>query len=189
MNKKEWFAALKSFKQARCQYNTIPHRSSLSDEKEWHCRIIGGEFIGWYQHHLRGILAERLALRVRQFDPSPLIVFTTTIPGLIAAQEIMQEPPENLVYLLQSDFEKWEKQNLVDEFTFHIHHWSYFRPLNQDELTQASKMYSEVNPEELRIHASGDLWGELCGVGCEHLWRWNGQKMELLEEAFSQVRF
>lgn len=189
MNKQEWLTSLKSFIQEKYRCNPIPQRNTLSDEEEWHCRIIGGEFIGWYQHHLRGILEERMALRVRQFDPKPILVFTTTIPGLVAAQEIMRDPPENLVYLPHSEFEEWEQQNPVDEFTFHIHHWSYFRPIDRELLTKACKLYPKVNAEEFRIHTSGDLWGEMCGVGGDHLWRWNGQEMELIEEAFVQVRF
>lgn len=189
MNKKEWLAALKSFQQTRTQYNPIPQRSSLSEEEEWHCRLIGGEFIDWYQHHLRDILEQRIALEVGAFDPKPIIVFTTTIPGLIAVQEIIPKPPENLVYLLHSEFEEWQKQNSVDEFTFHIQHWSYFQPLNRELLTQARKMYPFDSSRSFRLHTSGDLWGERCGVGADHLWRWNGQEMELLEEAFSQVRY
>lgn len=189
MHKQEWLAALKAFVQKRSENNPISPRSTLSEEEEWHCRIIGGEWINWYQRHLRTILQERMVLRVQQFDPEPLIVFTTTMPGLVAAQQIMQEPPENLVYLLHSEFVAWEQHNPVDSFTFHIHHWSYFQPISQQLLAQASARYPDLDPQAFRIHASGDLWGERCGVGGEHLWRWNGERMELLEEAFTQVRF
>lgn len=189
MNKQEWLAKLKSFAQTRYQSNPIPPRNTLSEEQEWYCRIIGGEFIRWYQNYLQTILQERMALRVQQFDPEPIIVFTADIPGLVAAQEIIPNPLENLVYLLHSDFEEWEKQNPVDQFTFHIHHWSYFQPIDQELLKQASQAFPNLDSKEFRIHASGDLWGERCGVEGHHLWRWNGQRMELLEEAFSQVRF
>jgi len=43
-----------------------------------------------------------------------------------------------------------------------------------------------VPENEFRIHSTGDLWGENCDVFGEHLWRWDGHEMELLEEAFSQ---
>ena len=124
-----------------------------------------------------------------KFDPKPLIVFTTSIPGLVAAQEIMPEPSEDLVYLLHSEFEEWQQQHSVDEFTFHIRHWSYFRHIDQELLARARKAFPQVKAEEYRTHTSGDLWGEQCGIEGEHLWCWNGQEMELLEEAFSQARF
>ena len=149
----------------------------------------GGEFIGWSQRHLREILRQRTALKMMKFDPKPLIVFTTTILGLVAAQEISPETPENLVYLLHEEFMDWEKQHAVDEFTFHIHQWSYFRDIDQALLTRAQEAYPIVRVDEFRIHTSGHLWGEQCGVQEAHLWCWNGQEMELLEEAFSQAVF
>lgn len=187
MNKQVWSDALKEFTQTQRHQNPIPDRDSLSDEEEWHCRIIGGEFMGWYQRHLRDILGQRTVLRVMNLDPKPLIVFTTTMPGLVAAQEIMPEPSENLVYLLHSEFEEWEQEHQVDEFNFHIHHWSYFQKIDEELLSQAKDKYPEVGTPEYRIHTSGDLWAEQCGVQGKHLWRWSGEEMELLEEAFSQV--
>jgi hypothetical protein len=189
MNKQNWSVSLKSFTQAQREQTPIPLRNSLSEEEEWQCRIIGGDFLGWCQHHFRDILQQRMALRIGDFDPNPIIVFTTTMPGLVAAQEIMPEPSENLVYLLHSEFKKWEKKHLVADFKFHIHHWSYFRPIDQEILTRAQEVFPEVKAAEYRIHTSGELWGKHCGVEDEHLWRWNGQQLELLEESFSQVQF
>ena len=187
MDKQEWLTALKSFVKEQRQNNPIPERSTLSDEEEWQCRIIGGEFISWYQQHLPDILDQRVVLRITKFDSEPLIVFTTSMPGLVAAQEIMPEPSNNLVYLLHTEFDDWEKEHPVDTFSFHIHHWSYFRQIDQELLLRAQETYPEVSVEEYRIHTSGDLWGEQCGVQGEHLWRWNGEEMKLLEEAFSQM--
>jgi hypothetical protein len=185
MNKHDWSSSLKEFIQTQRQHIPIPSRDGLSEEEEWHCRIIGGEFMGWYERHLRDILGQRVALRVMKFDPDPLIVFTTTMPGLVAAQEIMPEPSENIVYLLQDEFKAWENEHPVHVFTFHIHHWSCVQQIDQELLPQAQADYPEVSKEEYRIHVTGDLWGEQCGTEGVHLWRWDGQKMELLQEAFS----
>jgi hypothetical protein len=190
MNKKTWFTELKSFQQAGFQSDPIPARHSLSEEEEWHCRIIGGEFIRWYQHHLSYILQQRMALQIRQFDREPLLVFTTSIPGLVAAREIIKAPIEDLVCLLHHEFEKWEIQHPVDEFNFHIHHWSYFQStLDGELLALAQTRYPEIDREEFRLHSSGDLWGEGCGVGEHHLWRWHDRKMQLIEESLSQINF
>jgi hypothetical protein len=190
MNKKEWTVALTSFVQAQRQHNPYPHRETLSDEEERHCQIIGGEFWTWKQRHLPDIIKERMALSLMtKFDPKPLIVFTTTIAGLVAAQEIIPKPPNNLVYLLHTEYQDWEKEHSVDEFTFHIHHWSTFQKIDRKLLSKAKKAYPEVNSEKFRVHTCGDLWGEQCGVEGEHLWSWNGQDMVLVEEAFSEVVF
>jgi hypothetical protein len=68
MKKQEWSTALKSFAQNQRQHNPIPNRDTLSVEEEWQCRIIGGEFISWYQQHLRGILGQRETLIIKNFD-------------------------------------------------------------------------------------------------------------------------
>lgn len=163
MNKQTWLTALKSCQQAELQVNPVPDRNNLSEEEEWHCRIIGGEFIGWYRHHLSEILQQRMALEIKQFDTEPIVIFTTSLPGLVAAREIIKEPTENLVYLLHSEFEEWEVRHPVDEFIFHIHHWSYFQPtVDRELLALAQTRYPEIDRTEFRIHSSGDLWGEGC---------------------------
>jgi hypothetical protein len=130
-----------------------------------------------------------MALNVMQFNPDPVIVFTTSIPGLVVAHEILQILPTNLVYLHHADFEEWEQQHPVDRFTFHIHHWSYFQPVSQELAKRASEQYLQIASEKLRIHANGDLWRERCGIAGQHLWRWNGQGMALVEEAFSHLQY
>ena len=186
MKKREWSIALKSYIEAQRRQNPILDRDSLSDEEEWQCRIIGGEFIRWYENYLHDILSQRSALMINNFDPDPLIVITTTMPGLVAMHEIISKPQENIVYLDNEEFEAWEKKNPVDEFTFHIHHWSYFRSVDQKLSKQVRESFPSVNVDELRIHSNGDLWGDNCGVFGDHLWQWNGHEMALLEEAFCQ---
>jgi len=189
MNKHEWSNSLKSFVEARRCQNPILDRQNLSTEEEWQYQIIGGEFISWHRNHLGDILNQRMALRVMDFDPEPLIVFTSNMPGLVAAKEIIRQPSDNLVYLMHEEFEEWSQNNIVDEFVFHIHHWSYFRQIDEDLLRQAQENYPDVLEESYRIHVTGDLWGDRCGVQGEHLWSWNNEEMQLLEEAFSHIRF
>jgi hypothetical protein len=131
-----------------------------------------------------------MALQIGQFDREPILVFTTSIPGLVAAQEIIKAPIEDLVYLLHHEFEQWEIQHPVDEFSFHIHHWSYFQStIDRELLALAQVRYPQIDRAEFRIHSSGDLWGEGSGVGEHHLWRWNSKEMQLIEESFSQTSF
>ena len=73
MNKQEWAGALKSHAQAQRQRNPIPDRDSLSDEDEWHCRIIGGEFTDWFKRQLRNIVGKRTALGVMSFDSKKIL--------------------------------------------------------------------------------------------------------------------
>lgn len=189
MNKQEWTNSLKSFVEARRSHTPILSQEDLSTEEEWQYKIIGGEFISWYRNHLSNILDQRMALRVMDFDPEPLIVFTSTMPGVVAAKQIIGEVSDKLIYLMHEEFEEWSQDNSVDKFTFHIHHWSYFREIDQDLLEQAQENYPEVSQDSYRIHVTGDLWGERCGTQGEHLWSWHDGEMKLLEEAFSHIMF
>jgi hypothetical protein len=74
----------------------------------------------------------------------------------------------------------------VDEINFHIQHWGYFHEIEHDLLAQAKEAYPAVGVDEFRVHSTGDLWGEQCGAFGDHLWRWDGHELELLEEAFAQ---
>lgn len=189
MNKREWTTALKSFVQAQRKAIPVPDRDNLTGEEEWHCRIIGGDFINWQQRRLHDILEQRTVLRIGAFDPEPLIVFTTSLPGLVAAQEITPSPPNNVVSLLHDEFTVWERRSPLDTFTFHVHHWSYFGRPDRALLARAQEAYPGVEAVEYRVHSSGDLWGEQCGAENTHLWRWHGNDMELLEEGFSHLTF
>jgi hypothetical protein len=191
-DKSTWAAALKTYIAERREAVPIPPRDSLTEEDEWHCRVIGGELIAWHQSGLRHILMQRHALRVMEFEAKPLIVFTTSMAGLVAAQEIIPEPQGDLVYLLDEEFTQWQERHStseVSEFQWHIHHWSYFRAINEKLLRRARGAYSEIDASGFRLHVSGDLWGESCGAEDEHLWRWDGGEMELLEEGFSRAVF
>jgi hypothetical protein len=189
MNKQDWSGALRNFIKEQRLHSPIPNRDALSDEEEWHCRIIGGGFRAWYQNRLRQILLERSILTIAGFDPDPLIVFTAPLAGLVVAQEVMPETPENLVYLGHQEFKEWEREHLVDAHTFHIHHWSYFTGAEGEMLEAIQQTFPTVSVDQIRIHVSGDLWGEQCGIEIYHVWQWNGEKMILLEEAFSHVVF
>jgi hypothetical protein len=191
MNKSQWQAELKSFSQELYRSQPLPPRESLTPEEEWQCRIIGGDLIGWHQYALPHIMNERNALRICNFDPQPVQVFTSTIPGLVAAHVILTDLGEqapDIIYLPHDTFTAWCQEHSLSR-TAYIHQWSYFEPLYNESLVEASQKYETIPPQDFRLHTSGDLWGENCGTEQSHLWRWNGQEMELVQEAFVQIMF
>ena len=99
-----------------------------------------------------------------------------------------------------------------DYAEFCVHVWSHFahpiaadpQPDSDDEdddggdpggiegwpstgLSSAQHAFPEVNPEEFRLHVVGNLWGPQAGSSQQHLWRWDGRKLELLREDSSFV--
>lgn len=188
MNKREWSKALQLFLQSQYVSNPIPDLKNLSDEEKWQYRIIGGGLVNWLNNIFPDISQERMAVFMSECDSDPLVVLTSTMAGLIAVQEITKDSDDSIIYLFHTDFEKWEEQHPVDEdeLPFLIHHWSYFCEIDQELLIRAKEAYPSINVEEFRIHREGHLWGPRCGRFWDHLWKWNGGEMELLEQEFSQ---
>lgn len=189
MKKDDWGEALRDYVQTQRQRNPIPDRDTLSPEEEWHCRVIGGEFLQWDQRGLDQIMQQRYVLKAVGFDPEPLIVITTSMPGLVAMKEIAPEPPPDLVYLLHEEFQTWESQHPVHSMTFHIHHWSFFEPADGEVVLQARSDHPDAPVSSLRVHRTGTLWGRNGGSTCQHLWQWQGEKLALLKEAISRAVF
>ncbi|MEI6429559.1 MAG: hypothetical protein WCO45_14435 [Pseudanabaena sp. ELA607] len=192
MHKSQWLAKLTAFSNELYQNQPIPERITLTPEEESQCRMIGGDFISWQQNNLSHILMERHALRIKRFDPEPIIVFTSTTPGLVAAKQIInhvQDDLNHIIYLPHDDFKQWEQNNPIEEMTFHIHQWSYFQGMSSDLMAMAAERHGAIAPRDLRVHITGELWGERCGMEQAHLWFWDGQELELLEESFSYIRF
>lgn len=185
MNKQEWSDSLRALAAAKRMRKPVPERTTLSAEEEAQCQVIGGAFISWFEERLQNIAAERTAIKSLHSDPQPVVVFTTTMPGLVATREIITEPDDNLICLLDTEFQKWERDHPVDDFTFHIRHWNYFKKPDRSTLSQAKKAFPGIDATEFRIHVLGDRWGELCGHESLHLWRWNGKDLDLVEQSFS----
>jgi hypothetical protein len=183
MNKAEWTSELKDHIKVCRIIMPIPDRESLTPEDQGKCRAIGSEFLSWQKLELPQIMAYRIAAR-QGFDPEPLFVITTDLPGMSALKEILPEPPIYLVFLLHEEFEAWKVAHPVDSFTFHIHHWSFFEAFDSELLAQAKAAFPDVDEASLRLHQTGNLWAEQAGVTGQHLWQWDGQEMVLLKEAF-----
>lgn len=189
MRKDDWGEALREHVRARRERSPIPERHTLSPEEEWQCRVIGGEFLQWNRMGLEHIHDQRHALGWLDFDPEPLIVITTSMPGLVAMREIVPEPPPDLFYLLHEEFQAWEGQQPMDSLAFHIHHWSFFEPADREVVFRARSSHPEAPASSLRVHETGTLWGKNCGSTGQHLWRWQDERLVLLEEAFSSAVF
>lgn len=189
MDRVAWTEALEAFAREQRQEHPLPAREDLAGEEDWCYRIIGGDFISWSRQRLPDILTERLALRVKNFDPEPLIVFSTSTPGLVAARDIIPPEAEGVFCVPHEAFDGWDRAHPVDSFTFHVHFWSYFARPEGQRLAYAREHYPDVPADELRVHHTGELWGERCGLFGDHLWRWHDEEMELLQEAFAHGQF
>ncbi len=198
----DWFNCLRRHIAERRAEDPLPNRNDLTSEQELQCQIIGGNFIAWLDECGPALLLERSVLPNRVgWEKDPFIVFTSSAPGLVAAQEILEDGPDIIVYLYHQEFTDWLKGNADDKYRWHIHTWSFFAPLSAEtempldsetemlldpEAEKKAQRYPLASGESLRLHREGTMCGESFGRGGDHLWKWNGEELTLLEECFRQ---
>jgi hypothetical protein len=164
----------------------IPPRETLSPEEEEQCLITGGSLIQWLNSHGPEFLRQRAFFKeIMPIAKDPVLVFTSNMPGLVAAQEILDPCPEKIVYLLESEYAECELRRLDPDYRHHVHFWSVFRePVDPEFAKRASEQYPLAAGACYWQHSEGTVWGEPAGRGVDHLWSWNGTQLDLLEEAF-----
>ena len=122
-------------------------------------------------------------------EPDPCIVFTTDVPGLVAAEEILDRS-DRIACLSGTAFDLWLSQEPDENFRWHVCVWSRFcDPIDADVLEAAREAFPLPEERTYWLHSEGTLWAPLAGRGVDHLWAWDGQEPELLEEAFQSRVF
>ncbi len=183
----EWANSLREEIAQHRSESPLPDRASLSHVDEQRCRIVGGAFIAWLENYGPHFLQERsMMAHMLQVDPEPFIVFTSDAPGLVAAQEIIGNDNERVTFMFEHEYES--SPTVADDPTFacHVHFWSAFKDGVESSIEEEAKSKFPI-PVDCSYwqHSEGTLWGVNCGRGVDHLWQWDGQKPELLEEAIS----
>ena len=113
-------------------------------------------------------------------------MWTTDVPGLVAAAQILRPCQPDVVPLLEAEYTTSSIGPSDPESTWHIHVWSFIRPALQPALAGRARSAYPI-PEGCNYwqHSEGTVWSRHTGRGAEHLWRWDGREAELLEEAFT----
>ncbi|NJK93489.1 MAG: hypothetical protein HC904_17745 [Blastochloris sp.] len=182
-----WIRQLREYIAACRTERPIKGPEQLTDEVGWQYNIIGSSFMQWLKQYGPLLIQERAV--ISDFDKlknDPLIVFTGEEPGLVAAQHILRDESERVVYLHRDEYDTWEKGHPDPKFRWHIHTWSYFGSLDGEMGKRAREKYPLKDSETYWIHIEGTNCGELFGRGAEHLWKWDGEKPTLLEECFNR---
>lgn len=169
---------------ARCrEAKPIPRRNSLTLADEWQCRILGGSLVNGLRRDQPHIIQEASALRVLDVDSDRLIVFTSTLPGLVAAREILGPDDDRVAYLLEDEFSTFNEQDYDEACRWHIHKWSFFVEGGHLE-TYARPKHPLPKGATYWIHDDGCVWAQNAGDAVQHLWTWDGVKPTLVEERF-----
>ena len=162
----------------------IVKREKLSPLAKQQYQILGGDLIQWHNNVADDLLSERAFLgKMKGWDPNPVGFFISTMPGLVAIQEILGGENERFVWGLPKDFKLLEDRD--EENIFHVEYVSLFKkPRSKAELTELAKSHPLATGESYYIHAVESVMGPLFVRGVKHLWKWDGKKLDLLEEGW-----
>ena len=183
----EWSSQLRSHALACRASVPLPKRDELSPAEDWQRRIVGSSLVNWLRKVGPRFLQERAVLsKLLEIDREPFIVFTSDIPGLVAASEILGANHERAGFLLEDEFDSLLRQVEDPNYCWHVHVWSVFRKVIAPTFeAEARTKYPIPDGSTYWQHSEGTMWAVNAGRGGDHLWRWDGQTPELLEEALT----
>ncbi len=183
----KWEAALREHAAQEHETRPLPPRAQLSPLEERQCRVLGGTLISWLRQHSGPLLTEREVLKDSfKVESDPVIVVISDKPGLTAAREILEGAPFPIFYLSQAGFDAFLEKHPDETFRWHVVFTSYFHQSADADLQAKMNALAQLSPgEEFWLHREASTLAPLFERGCDHLWRWGGEELSLVEEAFS----
>lgn len=116
------------------------------------------------------LIGESLAETMKVGAPWALLVFTSSVPGLAAAAERLDDVPRRCVCLLAEEFERLDPTVPPCEHDPpYVHVWSDFRPANH-------ALAPNGQPRHW-CHTSGHYAGPLAAGGWGRRYEWNGESL------------
>lgn len=167
-----------------------PIRGELSDRddlgplQDWQRRVTGGLLVQFFEFLEESEPEERYP----QLEDHPLherlFLMISDAPGLCAAEELMDTDSPQAFPIIKEEWHRFlEDPDTTDDedFTHHYEFWSVWHrniPENWD-VPDLEPGYSYW------IHEEGFALADQAGRGAQHLWSWDGEKFELVEEMSS----
>ncbi len=181
-----WFLELQQYCQECHRQRPIPERERLSAAEDVQCTYIGGSLFAWLERTGPQFLRERKSRhKVMGLTPNPGVVFTSNTAGLVAAADVLESRQGTVAFLLEDEFQQWLAESPDEQYKWHVHVRSFFRQHPDAAfLQQAKKRYPLAPGSVYWQQSESTMWGKLAGKGVEHLWRWDGERVELVAEAF-----
>ena len=168
----------------RRQEVPIVSRENLSPLAEQQNQILGTDLLDWLNERADSLLSERAMFSAtNNWHKDPMIFIVSTMPGLLASQEIIGDKKAPVVWGLPEDFDSFEVQD--EENIFHVEFRSLFEKLESDADTKELMKLHPLKPNESYfVHTVESVMGPLFARGVKHLWKWDEKNLELLEEAW-----
>ena len=186
-NKQDWQSSLAVHFDLECSSNPLPEREQFSKAEGHQCRLLGGILIEWLNRHGPKLLQERDVLRHGlEVEGDPAVIIVSSVPGLVAAKEILDPRPASIFYFLPDAFTSFLSRHPDPTFQWHIVYSSSFSEhLDTETSARAVAKHKLRSTERFLLHSESTMLAQRFARGGDHLWKWNGRKMTLLEEGFN----
>jgi hypothetical protein len=185
MNRQAYERTLRAHLAQRRQRMPIVPREHLDPLGECRCQVLGGHLIHWLQEQGPKLLRERAAfanLGGRQRDP--LVCYISEMPGLVAAQEILGPNRGPVVWGCPEDFAGLPIADST--LAYHVELRSMFVDVDVKAESKDVVTKHPIGPNETYlVHHDESILGPLFARGGRHLWKWDGDRLSLLEEGWS----
>ena len=177
-----WLKELRQFALDQRSDVTIPDGHDLGALDNWKRRVSGGvllQFLDFvqsgdvYEHF--GPALEELPLHERVF------LFITDVAGAVAGQELLQQDTHHAFCILKTEWSAWLSDPDTDhdeDFEVHYEFWSVW---HQD--IHSEWELDELEGAEYWVHEEGFALADKAGRGAQHLWKWDGEEMQKVQEA------
>jgi hypothetical protein len=183
--REEWQAKIKAYFHEVYAAKVLPSRELMTKAENCQRQIIGSTIHAWLTDYGPKLLAERELIRgpFDAWDSEPVIVITSTVPGLVAACDMLSSDPTRVFYLTNEAFKVFHEQHPDPEFQWHVTYESRISEVPNSG--PGSKSWGEhplAAHECYWVHTEAYMLGPLFGQGWEHLWKWDGEKPVLLQQ-------
>ena len=173
-----WLQEIKNHT-ANCRASRpTPGQDSLSWPQIIQLHIIKGSLLSWVNNLPPAISS----VPHLQTGHKYCIVFTSTCPGLVAAEEITRGKNLPWVSLYPEELNNFLQCYPDNGYTYHLHIWSHFLEELDSETIKIAARYPISGKEKYWLHIEGVMQGQKLGRGTEHLWSWNGSQPSLLKK-------
>ncbi len=158
-----------------------PKREQLSPLQHEHRRVTGGVLHQFFQFLEDSADEERFPALQDHPLPQRLFVLVTDEAGVHATEDLMDTSSEQAVCLLKEEWRAFLESDDTDHDDAFEHHYEFWSVWHRNMPDQWD--FPQLGPgQSYWIHEEGFALTDGVGRGAQHLWRWDGEEFELVDE-------
>lgn len=181
---RDWIDGLREFVQAARSEQPAPTRDELSELEDEQRRVSGGGLMQFLNFVQTEPAFELFPVLESQSIADRAFVFAADEAGFVAAGDIIDADSERAIVVTKEEWREWLDDPETDadrEFEYHYEYWSVW---HRD--FRANWDIPDDDPRDFWIHEEGFALADRAGRGSRHLWAWDGEELELVEQSIDE---